>query len=323
MKVITIIVPIYNVENYLADCLNSIVNQSYSNVEVILVDDKSKDNSLVIARDYAEKYNFILIEKPENEGLSEARNSAMKVMKGDFVMFLDSDDVLHPETCRILLEIEKENESDIVSFRNFRFLDKFAFQNLEHIKCENVTPLEELRNGVMACARLYKADLFENIMFPAGILAEDVATVPILLCKAKTLTTVNAKLYGYRTSGPNSLTSNGARLMKDSPQAIRHLLSQKSAVNRDVIEYLTIKTFITLTRRFIITKPMWKYNLDCFIENNADLISILKGNNSNYPLTKKDKKYARSFIKYINGGSILSLHPFIISRIGKIIKRTK
>lgn len=321
MKCITIIIPIYNVENYLTDCLDSILNQSYNNLEVILVDDKSKDNSLAIARSYADKYSFLLIEKSENEGLSEARNSALKIMKGDFVMFLDSDDILHPETCKTLLEIGKENNSDIVSFRNFRFLNDFTFEPIENIKCKNITPLEELSNGVMACARLYKVDLFEGVTFPSGILSEDTATVPILLCKAKVLTTVNINLYGYRLPGPNSLTSNGLRLMEDSPQAIRLLLTKESIVNSEIIEYLTIKTFITLIRRFIITKPMWKNDLDCFIEKNSDLASILKNNKSTYPLTKKDKKYANSLIRYISSGSFFTLYPFVISRMGKIIKR--
>lgn len=320
MKLITIIIPIYNVEDYLTDCLNSILNQSYNNLEVILVDDKSKDNSLEIARNYADKYNFLLIEKSENEGLSEARNSALKIMKGDFVMFLDSDDILHPETCKTLLEIGKENNSDIVSFRNFRFLNNFTFEPIGEPDAENITPLEELGNGVMACARLYKTDLFEDVTFPAGILAEDVATVPILLCKAKILTTINTELYGYRLPGPNSLTSNELRLTKDFPQAIRILLTRDTVISRDIIEYLTIKMFVTLIRRFIIAKPMWKNNLDCFIEKNSDLTLILKKSQATYPLSKKDKKYADSFIRYISSGRFFELYPFIISRIGKIMK---
>ncbi len=318
---ITIVVPIYNVEKYLKDCLDSILKQSFQNLEVILVDDKSTDGSLKIAIDYVNKYNFKLIKKTNNEGLSEARNSALKIACGDFIMFLDSDDIIHPKTCEILFEAWSKFDSDIISFRNFRFLNKFEFESIDSVSVDNVTPLEELKYGIMACARLYKIELFDGVTFPKGMLSEDTATVPILLSKAKVLTTINIKLYGYRLPRGNSLTSNEEKLMKDSPQAIRILLNVQG-VNCDVIEYLTLKTFITLIRRFIINRNMWKRELDEFININNDLVSILIGDckNEKYPFTKKDKKYASSFIRYINGGGALSLYPFYLSWIGKRLK---
>lgn len=322
MNVITIIVPIYNVESFLDDCLMSIVNQTYDNIEVILVEDKSPDGSLSIARKYKEQYGFKLIEKEVNQGLSEARNSALDIMTGDFVLFLDSDDALHPRTCEFLISVYCNDKPSIISFRNFRFESEVNFNDIDVTQCTpvNVTPLEELSNGIMACARLYKSELFDGLRFPVGMVSEDTATVPRLLCRAEGLSTINITFYAYRRALANSITSNGELLMKDSPNAIRLLLDSKE-VPKEIIQYLTLKMFITLTRRFIISKFLWKVELDSYLTKNEDLLILLRDiHDIPVQLTKKDRKYAISLISYIKGHQIKSLFPFIVSWSGKMIK---
>lgn len=123
---ISVIVPIYNVEKTLKKCVDSILNQTYKNPEIILIDDCSQDNSVAIAMDYSARYeNVILLRQPENQGVDQARHLGLKNAKGEYIMFVDSDDWLPPNAIEILLfEIENEN-ADVVTGSLVRVLDKF------------------------------------------------------------------------------------------------------------------------------------------------------------------------------------------------------
>ena len=113
MELISVIVPIYNVEKYLRQCLNSLLTQTYNNIEVIMVDDGSPDNCGAICDEYARKYgNFIVVHK-ENAGLGMARNTGLEYVTGKYVMFLDSDDYIDSELIQILYEAMKINKVDI------------------------------------------------------------------------------------------------------------------------------------------------------------------------------------------------------------------
>ena len=103
-KKISIVVPIYNVEKYLAECIESIQNQSYKNLEIILVDDESPDNSGKIAEKYASNDERIKVIHKKNGGLSDARNAGIEVATGDYLMFVDSDDLLTLDECEVLEE---------------------------------------------------------------------------------------------------------------------------------------------------------------------------------------------------------------------------
>ena len=114
-KKISVVVPIYNVEKYLPECIESVQNQSYMNLEIILVDDGSPDNSGKIADEYAKKDGRIKVIHKKNGGLSDARNAGIEVATGDYIMFLDSDDLLTADACKVLEEkIEKENADYVI-----------------------------------------------------------------------------------------------------------------------------------------------------------------------------------------------------------------
>ena len=116
MPAISIIIPIYNVEKYLRRCLDSVLNQTFSNWEAICVNDGSPDESYKILDEYAARDSRFKIMNKENGGLSDARNAGMAVATGDYILYLDSDDFIHPQTMEIAYFLAKRDNSDIVSF---------------------------------------------------------------------------------------------------------------------------------------------------------------------------------------------------------------
>lgn len=116
MPTISVIIPIYNVENYLRRCLNSVLAQTFTDWEAICVNDGSPDNSAAILVEYAQKDDRIKIVNKENGGLSDARNEGMKHCQGDYIMYLDSDDLIHPQTMEIAYALAVRDGSDVVSW---------------------------------------------------------------------------------------------------------------------------------------------------------------------------------------------------------------
>ena len=126
-SLISVIVPIYNVEKYLERCVESIINQTYKNLEIILVDDGSPDNCPQMCDDYAKKDSRIKVVHKKNGGLSDARNAGMKVATGEYVSFIDSDDYISLDFYETLLETIVDNDSDIVECSVVKFYENGKF----------------------------------------------------------------------------------------------------------------------------------------------------------------------------------------------------
>lgn len=180
---ISIIVPIYNVEQYLEKCIESILAQDYSPLEIILVDDGATDKSGEICDIYAKKYENITAIHKKNGGLSSARNAGMEVMKGEYVSFIDSDDYIAPDMMSTLYEDLVNDNADIscISFYNVFPSKKVKNTDLtEKVILSREKALESfLFNGYLtpcACGKLYKRELWNNIIFPEGRLFEDQLT---------------------------------------------------------------------------------------------------------------------------------------------------
>lgn len=196
---VSVIVPVYNVEAYLMECLESISKQTYENIEIVAVNDGSTDSSRELLENY--KDERLVIYDKENGGLSDARNYGIERAKGEYIICVDSDDRIHPEMVEALLDAIKEKDADISVCDMMYFYENgktsgssggtFSVTN-----CQKFPQLITINNS--ACNKMYKKELFADVKFPVGLNFEDLATIPILLYNAKNVAKVNRPLYFYR-----------------------------------------------------------------------------------------------------------------------------
>ena len=182
MDKISVIIPVYNVEKYLRRCLDSIINQTYKNLEIICIDDGSPDNSINVLIEYSNRDNRILIKRQKNMGLSEARNTGIKISTGKYLIFVDSDDWLPLDAIELLCKkIEKEN-SDVVIGGRITISDSKKENFIPTAKDINFTFEEYLEYSMkkkefraVAWGKLYKKEIIEKnqLEFPKGLLYED------------------------------------------------------------------------------------------------------------------------------------------------------
>jgi len=185
-KMVSIIVPVYNVEKYLARCIESVISQTYRNFELLLIDDGSPDNCGKICDEYAGKYPYIHVIHQKNQGQSAARNNAVKVSKGEYITFVDSDDFIENDYLEYLIQLQEKHQSDI-SIGGFRYL--YEGKEPEERKFDNETEVLMDANealcrmnynagfGSTPWAKLYKRELIVKHPFPEGQIYEDLATL--------------------------------------------------------------------------------------------------------------------------------------------------
>lgn len=214
---LTVVIPVYNVEKYLKRCVESVLVQEWHNYDILLVDDGSTDSSPQICDDYAKVYDFISVIHKKNGGLSEARNTGISHAKGDYVYFPDSDDWLEPQTFKELAEVLESQEFDIVSF-NREFVkgeedpiisDPLVTQVFEG-KDAFVQMLKHSYITGFANDKIYKKSLFidNNISFPKGKYYEDLGTNYKLFLSAENVFATNQKYYHYLIDNPDSITQS-------------------------------------------------------------------------------------------------------------------
>ena len=203
MKV-SVIIPVYNVEKYLPRCIKSVLDQTYQDLEIILVDDGTKDNCGIMCDEYATKDNRISVIHKENGGLSSARNSGIEIATGDAVFFLDSDDYLSTECIEKMVCLMEENDADI-SIIQMKYIpenqnDECAEKEIENVVVMNSEKAieESLYQRLYTCcapAKLYKKSAVGGIRFPVGRISEDLATCHLFLNNSERI--VYSNYYGY------------------------------------------------------------------------------------------------------------------------------
>lgn len=214
---LSVIVPVYNVEKYLKRCLESILVQSWNDYEIILVDDGSTDSSAQICDLYAEKYEMIRVIHKENKGLSDTRNRGIEKASGEYVYFPDSDDWLEQNTFSELSDVIEELTYDIISF-NREFVtseeDKLISAKSRIQKLSGKQALLEMLNQGdvtgFANDKIYRKKLFldNDIEFPVGKYYEDLGTNYKLFLKATKVYVTNQKYYHYLITNPDSITQS-------------------------------------------------------------------------------------------------------------------
>lgn len=204
-KLISVIVPVYNVEHYLNRCVDSILAQTYSDLEILLVDDGSTDNSGAICDAYARQDARVQVIHKKNGGLSDARNCGIEHAKGRYFCFVDSDDGIAPQMIEVLYRELLENAADI-SAVGWKAFDTEAFPSIEEQEASSkiLQPKEAIRQilcseelGDFAWNKLYKCSLFQEIQYPYGRMMEDQGTTYKLLDKCQGVAYCPVPLYFY------------------------------------------------------------------------------------------------------------------------------
>lgn len=212
---VSVIVPVYKVEPYLNSCVNSILQQSYENIEVILVDDGSPDRCGEICDEYAERDSRVHVIHQANGGLSAARNKGLKVAKGTYLYFVDSDDLLPSNSIACMYELAQNYGAQMVIGGFERFYDggKVFFSTSENGESVSVFTKEDamhdfFRDGCQAWAVLYHREVHEGIFFPEGEINEDEAIIFRLLDRCQTVVVTNKVVYTYRCREGSITTSS-------------------------------------------------------------------------------------------------------------------
>lgn len=203
--IISVVIPVYQAEEYLVDCLESVLAQTYRNLEVLLVDDCSTDASASICEKYCQSdLRFKLIRRESNGGLSAARNTGIDAASGEYLLFLDSDDVIAANHIALLLRalINTQTDIAITSLTPFTsvFTSNNAIDQYEVLSAEEAVEVVFYQGAFDTCApaKLYPASMWEGIRFPEGYIHEDLPTVYKVLLRSKRCVYVESDSYGYR-----------------------------------------------------------------------------------------------------------------------------
>lgn len=204
-QLISIIVPIYKVEKYLCKCVDSLINQTYKNLEIILVDDGSPDNCPHICDEYSKKDSRIKVVHKENGGLSDARNAGMKVATGDYVSFIDSDDYISLDFYQTLLDVMLKEDSEIVECDLIRFYEDKPVENIGSSQEIKTFDTEQGLSMLIAenefhqhvWNKLYKSEIALKIPFAKGKLNEDEFWTYQVFGQAKRVSKIKKPMYYY------------------------------------------------------------------------------------------------------------------------------
>lgn len=277
-ELISVIVPVYNVENYLQECLGSILSQTYQHLEIILVDDGSTDGSGQICEDYASRDSRIRVYHQVNTGVSAARNLALSQVTGSYVTIVDADDGIHETFIQELYDNLKAHQADIAVSNYYKYSEfdgRFYFHNLDRDDLvEVLTPQGcmdyqcDIKDYIgMAFipvwGKLYRTDLFDGIDFPVGSIIDDEIVTHKLFLKANKIVLVNKNHYLYRVRPGSAMTTGDhyRRRVQDSLRAFEIKLTDMALAGLDTS---------LMTRRFAYLLWDFKQNLLARGEASAD-----------------------------------------------------
>ena len=285
---VSVIVPVYNVEAYLAKCLDSLVNQTLKEIEIIVVNDGSPDNSQKIIDKYAKKYKSIKAYKKENGGLSDARNYGLKKASGEYVAFIDSDDYIDKTMLEKMYHKAINDSKDIVVCDSINVYDDKQVLIKSNLHYSEDAVKSYLLAYPMACTRIYKRNLFDKIQFKKGIYYEDLELTPKLVKYTKKITFLEEGLYYYlqRSGSIMKQKEFNDRLLDifDVLESNHKLLAKEYP---EEIEYMYITHLLrTATLRFL------EYN-NC----NKYIDKIIAIMSKYYPNWKQNKYYKQSSFK--------------------------
>lgn len=303
MDKISIIVPVYNIEEYIEKCVKSIMKQTYKNIEIILVDDGSKDNAGNICDELAKKDERIQVVHKANGGLSSARNAGMKHATGDYICFVDGDDCIREDYCEVLYNalIETKSEISAVAYKEIKnskariynsaarakkeFDDKCTVYNGDEI----IVQFLHWKNFRIAWNKLYRADILKNQWFKEGATFEDMYFNYKVLSNVNRVAYVNSPCYYYIRRDGSISTTYSEKNLNDFAEAILDVYKEAKEkfpqLNRHIY-YALLQWVTSLSLKYVTTNQKYPKvikksdvifkELDTYIdENDLEFIEML------------------------------------------------
>lgn len=310
-QMISVIVSVYNTERFLSKCVDSVINQTYGEIEILLINDGSTDDSLSICQGYERKYENIKLISQKNKGIAAVRNLALKHTRNEYVSFIDSDDWIEPSMLERLYLSIVANDADIsicdfsIDYLNEQ-ADKKPNKGLSFLLLTKEEALSELfieeKFGSHVCAKLYKKKLFDQITFPLNRCYEDTSVLFEVFNKASRVVKINSQEYHY-VQHSDSITANSVdekknmdryyafvdqlMFIKKNEDKLVKLNQVKSSVakqfykiKRQVIHTFDLKSEAYLRQEKEINKGMrsaiknispWRFGLLAYIKYKAAL----------------------------------------------------
>jgi glycosyltransferase involved in cell wall biosynthesis len=262
LVLLTVIIPVYNVKPYLGRCLDSVVNQTYRNLDIILVDDGSTDGSGELCDDYQKKDSRLWVIHQENKGLSEARNAGLARARGDLLAFVDSDDWLAPDAYTVAVSAHLDTRADISVFGYYKVYEHkkkmekpdFFIRPMVLTKQDAVHELilnDRINN--YAWNKIYNRNIFDGLSFPPGRIYEDIYIMHKLFLRAEKISVVCARIYYYlqrKSSLANSRSLNN-ELKRSNAYVYRFYdLRNNPLVNQETLVSKTATNIIDVLYMF-------------------------------------------------------------------------
>ena len=303
MEKVSVIVPIYNVENYLDNCVQSILRQTYRNLEILLVDDGSPDRCPRMCDEYAGQDDRIRVIHKENGGLGDARNAGTREATGKYLLYVDSDDRIREDLVSITVETAEKAQADIVIFDYAGETpaglqtDRFTFDLPEGRTFSAMDEPAVIMRTCSAVNKLFRKEFWEKsgLSFPAGRYYEDLATIPKLLTQADRIVYKKEVLYYYLSrEGSITHSSDFSRNYDDRTRSVDEVLEffhEKGLdqIYRDELEYLVFENAYFVPSKEIVLNDRKSAYLQKFREYALGKYPDLGKNRYISELSGKDK----------------------------------
>lgn len=317
---ISVIIPVYNTQDFLDECINSIVNQTYNDFEIILVNDGSTDNSVNICRQWAKKDSRITVVEQKNQGVSAARNNGISHAKGEYLYFIDSDDYVDTNLFADVMHAFEQGGADIVSFGAQKIFENAPPQLCDNLYTGDMTPIEAVEKLVSAdmkdypWSRVYKREIFDNLQFPVGHYFEDTGTTYKAFLNASKIHFIPKVYYCYRVRKNSIISDMSDSALKDiflmRKQRYDDLVALYPQVAECGFEYIAIAAL-----RFY-DRSLWSN-----VDKNA--LSLAQG----FLTDNKEKVLASSsdiiFKLYYFSPCAYKCYRLLKHKIGNIVKKIK
>ena len=285
-NLVTVIVPVYKVEKYLNKCVDSILEQSYRNLEIILVDDGSPDECGRICDDYAKKDSRIVVIHKENGGLSSARNVALDVAKGDWILCVDSDDYIHPEMYSRLMKdiIDHDVLLSFCQFNRFKdggMIEEFSLSNNTSLYSPHDVIFESLvgERWWEAWTKLFHRSLFSSLRFPEGRTNEDYAIMMYIYDLCEKVAVNWNHLYFYRLR-EGSITTSSINIHKfDQIQNSQEVLSYMKENYIDCVQHA--EAILLTAAQGLLTK-LCNGHYEGFEDQEINLYKVIKDSSPSF-----------------------------------------